>query len=73
MDVDLRDGFASGTGNISATTSAGNVVGDSTGITELLDIELRGLKLIAGSPIFSWVSIVTDLLGTTSRVRYANF
>jgi hypothetical protein len=73
MDVDLLDGPASGTGNTSATTFAGKVVGDS--ITELLDIELCGLKLIAGSPISSWAlaSIVTDLKGTTSRVCYGNF
>ena len=64
-DVDLRDGPASNTGNASATTFAGKVVGDSiTG--------LRGPKLFAasGSPIFSWVFMVTDLKGppaTTSK------
>ena len=53
VEVDLRDGPAtdSETSNTSATTSAGKVVGES--ITEPDDIELRGLKLIAGSPTFS--------------------
>lgn len=73
MDVDLLDGPASGTGNTSATTFAGKVVGDT--ITEFFDMELYGLKLIAGSPIFSWASTVTDLKGTTSSlgVRYGDF
>jgi hypothetical protein len=41
MDVDLRDGL--GKGNTSATTSAGNVVGDKIDIAELIDLELYGL------------------------------
>lgn len=74
MDVDLRDGPASASdmGNTSATTFAGKVVGDS--ITELIDVELYGLKLIAGGKIFSWESIVADLKEpATSKTRYGNF
>jgi hypothetical protein len=77
-DVDLRVGRAgvSDMGNTSATTFAGKVVGDS--ITELNDIELYGLKLIAGSMIFSCTSIVADLNESrngpaTSKMRYRNF
>ena len=71
VDVDLRDGPTSDMWNTSATTSAGKVVGNGT---EPIDVELHGLKLMAGSPIFSWASIVTDLKGSaTSKTRYANF
>ena len=75
MDVDLRDGRASGMGNTSATTFAGKVVGDLDSITELNDVELYGLKLIAGiSSAFSWASMVADLKGpATSKTRYGNF
>ena len=69
MDVDLREGRASASGNTSATTFAGKVVGDS--ITELNDIELYGLKLVAGS-ILSWpsITIVADLKEPgTSKTR----
>ena len=75
MKVDLRvvrDGRAGDMGNTSATFSADKVVGD--GITELNDVELYGRKLIAGSTIFSWPSIVADLAGpATSKTRYGNF
>ena len=57
-EVDLRDGCDSG--NTSATTFAGKVVGDC--ITELNEVELYGRKLIAGS-IFSCPSIVEDVKG----------
>ena len=72
MDVDLRDGLD--LGNTSASTSAGKVVGDSIGIAELIDLELYGLRFIAGSTI-SWVSLVADLKGlatSTSKTRYGN-
>jgi hypothetical protein len=72
IDVDLRDGLDMG--NTSATTSAGKVVGDTGSITEPIDIELYGLKLIAGNPIISWPSILADLKGLeTSKTRYGNF
>ena len=67
MDVELPDGRDTGIGNTSATTSAGKVVGDSM---ELNDLELYGLVSIAGSTIFSWASIATDLkLPTTSKIQ----
>ena len=60
-DIDLRGDRVSG--NTSATTSAGKVVGDRfTGFNE---VELFGRKLIIGS-IFSWPSIVEDLEGSAS-------
>ena len=73
LNVDLREGLAGVMGNISATTSAGNVVGDNIRVAELIDVELYGLKLIAD--IYSWPSIVADLKGPgpTTRTRYGNF
>ena len=74
MDVDLRVGRASVVENTSATTSAGNVVGDC--IVELLDIELYGLELVAvnDSTVFSWASIVAVLKGPmTPKMCYRNF
>ena len=72
MDVDLRDGLD--LGNTSASTSPGKVVGDSIGIAKLIDLELYGLRFIAGSTT-SWVSLVADLKGlatSTSKTRYGN-
>ena len=50
MDVDLRDGLDM-RNTSSASTSAGKVVDDSIGIAELIDLELYGLRFIAGSTI----------------------
>jgi hypothetical protein len=59
-------------GNISATTFADRVVGDS--ITELFEVELYGMNLSAGSPIFSRASMLIDLReGTPSKTCYKSF
>lgn len=76
MVVDLRDSDGRALGNSSATLSAGKVVGDSDSITELNEVELFGLKLIAGNPKISWPStgIDPDLKEpATSKARYGNF
>jgi hypothetical protein len=68
-DVDLRlDEGPNAMGNISATTFAGRVVGDN--IMELIDVELYGLKLTAGSPTVFCISMDIDLREAgTSKMR----